>query len=395
MQHSSTEQRSAQAINTASPASGPQHPTTGVGPTTVLAGQLQGPSPDLRRKSTAKATEPAAEQHDRRGFETCHDGIVLVDAERQQVLDCNAAMGKFCGVEHHQIVGQPLRRLGLPREVMRWLMGLVAPVPLAPGSGSLRRLRLRHRDGHWLEGTASAHAFVADNKPVLQFSFRADSPAEAVGQASVEEQVEERVEERVKAILDGAVASLTALIRALDPYTQGHQERVALLCRALASSMGISKDRIEGLATAALLHDIGKMSIGQGLLCKPTALKPEEYELIKTHVQTSHEVLRPIPFAWPVATIVHQHHERLDGSGYPLGLRGDQILLEAQILAVADTVESMATDRPYRRGKGIEVALQHIESHRATLYSAEVVDACLRLFREQGYCLLPLEEQQA
>jgi putative nucleotidyltransferase with HDIG domain len=390
MQHSCTEQRPAQAIKTASPASGPQHPPTGVGPTTALAGQPQGPSQDLSAKSAAKATEQAAEQHDRRGFETCQEGIVLVDGLRQRVLDCNAAMGQLCGVEHHQIVGQPLRRLGLPREVMRWLMGLVAPVPLAPGSGSLRRLRLRHHDGHWLEGTGSAHAFVADDKPVLQFSFRADCPAEVVGQASVEE----RVEERVKAILDGAVASLTALIRARDPYTQGHQERVALLCRALASSMGISKDRIEGLATAALLHDIGKMSIGQGLLCKPTALKPEEYELIKTHVQTSHEVLRPIPFAWPVATIVHQHHERLDGSGYPLGLRGDQILLEAQILAVADTVESMATDRPYRRGKGIEVALQHIESHRATLYSAEVVDACLRLFREQGYCLLPLEEQQ-
>jgi HD-GYP domain-containing protein (c-di-GMP phosphodiesterase class II) len=243
-----------------------------------LAGQPLSPGPETA--STAKATEPGAKQHYRGSFETYHDGIVLVDAERQKVLDCNAAMGQFCGVERHQIVGQPLGQLDLPREVIDWLMELVAPDPVDLEARSLRRLRLPQRNGLWLEGTGSAHAFIADDKPILQFSFRPNGPAEAVGQASSDE----GVEERVKATLDGAVASLTALIQARDPYTQDHQERVALLCRALATSMGLNKDRIEGLAMAALLHDIGKLSIGQELLTKPTALKPEEYQLIKTHV---------------------------------------------------------------------------------------------------------------
>ena len=179
-----------------------------------------------------------------------------------------------------------------------------------------------------------------------------------------------------------------------DPYTQGHQERVAALCRAIASSMGLDDDRIEGLVVAALLHDIGKLTIGQELLTKPTPLKPEEFALIKTHVQTSYEVLGPIPFPWPVATIVHQHHERLDGSGYPLGLRGDQILLEAQILAVADTVESMITDRPYRRAKGIDAALKQIESQRGVQLRTEVVDACLWVLREQRDSAASPEEPQ-
>lgn len=352
-----------------------------MGSTPPLAKQPLGPGPEPGTESAAKAAEPAAEQRYRRSFETCHDGIIFVDAVRQQVLDCNAAMGQICGVEHEQIVGQPLRQLGLPGDVISWLTELVEPVLLTLDARSLRRLRLRDSSGLWLEGTGSAHAFVADDRPILQVSFRLDSPAEAVGQASGGG--------RLKAAIDGAVASLTALIHARDPYTQGHQERVALLCRALATSLGFDQDRIEGLATAALLHDIGKLAIGQELLTKPTALKPEEYALIKTHVQTSHEVLKPIPFVWPVATIVHQHHERLDGSGYPLGLLGDAILLEAQILAVADTMESMATDRPYRRGKGIDAALEHLQDHRDSLYNAKVVDACLSLFRDQGYSLLP------
>lgn len=316
----------------------------------------------------------------RRCFENCPDAILLVDPLRRQVLDCNPAMRPFCSDGDGQIAGQPLRQLGLAAEASRWLEELMATDPLTlVGSPALRRLRWRHRNGLWLAGTGSAHVFVADDRPILQLSFRPDRTSAAEDPAC-----EARL---VKATLDGAVASLTALIRARDPYTQEHQERVAALCRAIATRMDLDADRIAGLDVAALLHDSGKMSIGLELLTKPTALKPEEYQLIKTHVQTSYEVLKPIPFAWPVATIVHQHHERLDGSGYPLGLRGDQILLEAKILAVADTVESMATDRPYRRGKGIDVALEQIENHRGSLYGAEVVDACLKLFREENYRL--------
>lgn len=387
-----TQQRPAEACQTASDPTGAEVPGKEMCPDRAPnelplgpgAGQTADQTPDQMDASAAGAAQPAATQRmaeelHQRSFETCHDAILLVDVLGQRLIARNAAMEQLCGPEHQQITGQPLHHLNLAGEAINWLGELMATEPLALGSRSLRRLRLRHRQGRELEGMGSAHAFVADGKPVLQFSFRPDSPGEAGAQTSGEQ--------RIAATLKGVVASLTALIRARDPYTEAHQERVAALCRALATSMGLEEDRIEGLTVAALLHDIGKLSIGQELLTKPTALKPEEYQLIKTHVQTSHEVLKPIPFAWPVATIVHQHHERLDGSGYPLGLRSDQILLEAQILAVADTVESMATDRPYRHGKGISASLEQIESQRGSLYNPEVADTCLRLFREQDYRL--------
>lgn len=385
------QQRSAQACATVSDPSEADAPCEEVGPDKARVGLTPGSGSDQADPSATEAalpaaTKPTAEEPYQRHFETCHDAILLVDALQQRVIACNAAMGQLCGAEHLQIAGRPLGQLDLDGEAINWLVELLGTDPLCLGSRSLRRLRLGRRHGLALEGMGSCHGFVADGKPILDFSFRPDGFGEAGAQTSAEA--------RIQATLNGVVESLTALIRARDPYTQGHQERVAALCRALATGMGLEADRIEGLAVAALLHDIGKVSIGQELLTKPTALKPEEYQLIKTHVQTSHEVLKPIPFAWPVATIVHQHHERLDGSGYPLGLRGNQILLEAQILAVADTVESMATDRPYRRGKGIRASLEQIESQRGSLYNPEVTDTCLRLFREQNYRLPGMEDPQ-
>ena len=174
-----------------------------------------------------------------------------------------------------------------------------------------------------------------------------------------------------------------------DPYTAGHEQRVAEIAVAIGAELGFDKYRQEGLRVAGYLHDVGKMIIPTEILSKPGKLSAIEYELIKGHVEAGYSVLKDVQLPWPVAQVALQHHERMDGSGYPHGLKGEAILLEARIMAVADVVEAMSSHRPYRPGLGIDKALAEIERGRGTAYDADAADACLRLFREKCYQLLP------
>ncbi len=171
-----------------------------------------------------------------------------------------------------------------------------------------------------------------------------------------------------------------------DPYTAGHQKRVADLSVAIARELDLPARQREGLQLAASVHDIGKIMVPTEILCKPGRLTPIEYELVKDHAQAGHNILQDVDFPWPIARIVLEHHERLNGSGYPNALSGDQVLMESRILAVADVVESMCSFRPYRAGLGITAALEEIARHRDVLYDPEVADACLVLFNDKGYC---------
>ena len=181
-----------------------------------------------------------------------------------------------------------------------------------------------------------------------------------------------------------AVAKLTEL---KDPYTSGHEKRVGEIAAAIAAEMGFDENFQEGLRIAGLLHDIGKIGIPSEILGKPAKLSAGEYALVKEHTEFGYQVLRNIDFPWPVADIARQHHERIDGSGYPLGLEGEQIIIEARIVAIADVVESMASHRPYRPGLGIDVALTEIESNAGKLYDIDAASACLSLFRNKGYSI--------
>jgi putative nucleotidyltransferase with HDIG domain/PAS domain S-box-containing protein len=167
-----------------------------------------------------------------------------------------------------------------------------------------------------------------------------------------------------------------------DPYTAGHQKRVKELALAIGKEMKIKKEQLEGLKFAGIIHDIGKISVPSDILSKPGKINKMEFEVIKNHAQVGYDLLRKIEFPWPITTIVHQHHERMDGSGYPLGLKGDQILLEARILAVADVVEAMTSHRPYRAALGTEKALEEIQAHATDFFDPAVVNACLSLFKE-------------
>jgi GAF domain-containing protein len=187
--------------------------------------------------------------------------------------------------------------------------------------------------------------------------------------------------------LEDSVQAIAATVELRDAYTAGHQKRVAQIAVAIGKEMGLNADRLEGLHLAGVVHDLGKISVPAEILSKPGKLTPIEYSLVKGHAQAGYDILKDIDFPWPIATIVWQHHERADGSGYPLGLKGDEILLESRIMAVADVMESMASHRPYRPTRGLEVALQEIEHGRGTLYDAAVVDAGLTLFRARGFSL--------
>jgi HD-GYP domain-containing protein (c-di-GMP phosphodiesterase class II) len=180
---------------------------------------------------------------------------------------------------------------------------------------------------------------------------------------------------------------MVSAVETRDPYTSGHQIRSADIARAIATEMGLSKDRIEGIRMAGSIHDIGKLSIPAEILSKPAKLTNIEFSLVKEHARSGYEILKDVESPWPLAQIVYQHHERMDGSGYPRNLKGDEILMEARIMAVADVVESMASYRPYRPALGINAALEEIEKNKGTLYDADAVDACLRLFREKGFQL--------
>ncbi|WP_255147236.1 HD-GYP domain-containing protein [Synechococcus sp. ATX 2A4] len=173
------------------------------------------------------------------------------------------------------------------------------------------------------------------------------------------------------------------------PYTAGHQKRVADLSVAIAEQMGLPEREVEGLQLAASVHDIGKVVVPTEILCKPTRLTRHEYELIKDHAQAGHNILKDVDFPWPIARIVLEHHERMNGSGYPNALPGEDLLMESRVLAVADVVESMCSHRPYRAGLGIPAALDEISRNSGILYDAAVVDACKVLFNDKGYSCRP------
>jgi len=185
--------------------------------------------------------------------------------------------------------------------------------------------------------------------------------------------------------MEGIVKAMALTVEMRDPYTAGHQRRVVDLGLAIAQKMGLLQHQQDGLSMAGLIHDVGKISVPAEILSKPGRITELEYLLIKTHPQVGYDILKSIEFPWPIADIVVQHHERLNGSGYPHGLTRNEIMLEAKILAVADVVEAMASHRPYRPGLGIDKALEHIAENGGILYDAEVVKVCLQLFKENGF----------
>jgi PAS domain S-box-containing protein len=246
-------------------------------------------------------------------------------------------------------------------------------------------------DGSW-EGALSvysARANAFENSPIEVFQHLAEQIVHGIKAIEHKQQLDaerRNLEMTQKHLTEALSASVSAMVTAMemrDPYTAGHENRTADIAYAIGKEMGWPEGRLQGLRMAAMVHDIGKISIPPEILNKPARLSEEEFMLVKKHPESSYAILRDIPFTWPVAEIVRQHHEKLDGSGYPRGLKGNEILPEAKVLTVADIVEAMAAARPYRRGLGLKVALAEIESQSGTLLDPEAVRICASLFREK------------
>jgi HD-GYP domain-containing protein (c-di-GMP phosphodiesterase class II) len=244
----------------------------------------------------------------------------------------------------HMTVWSYAYRVQIPGQPIKWLFGKATPEKLADGS-------------------------------ITWYGFNTD--------------ITERKQaaDRIKKALEATVQAIAVTIEARDPYTAGHQRRVADLAHAIATEMNLPMDMMDGISMAAAIHDLGKISIPAEILSKPTKLTNIEFSLIKTHPQSGYDILKDIEFPWPIARTILDHHEKMNGSGYPNGLKGEDILMEARILSVADVVEAMASYRPYRPALGLDAALEEIEKNRGTLYDSTVVDSCLRLFREKGFQL--------
>jgi len=252
-----------------------------------------------------------------------------------------------------------------------------------PSRTRLLELELVHKDGStfWVEVNVSLmHA--PDGRPIGILGVTRNITERRQAKEELEQSYE-----KLKKTLNEAINCLASAIEVRDPYTAGHQQRVDELSCAIAREIGLSEDQVQEIHMATVVHDIGKINIPSEILSKTSRLTEMEFNMIKTHPQAGHDILKQIEFPWPIAQIVLQHHERMDGSGYPQGLKGEEILLEARILAVADVVEAMSSHRPYRPARKIEEALEEISKNRGILYDPQVVDACLRLFTEKGFAL--------
>jgi putative nucleotidyltransferase with HDIG domain len=217
-----------------------------------------------------------------------------------------------------------------------------------------------------------------------------DSPAalafisDITERRQVEEELKKGHQKQQKA-LEEVVNVLAAAVEKRDPYTAGHEQRVARLASAIASEMGLTSKQVQGIDVAASLHDIGKINVPIEILTKPGGINQHERGIVQMHPQVGYDIIKEVEFPWPVAQAMLQHHERLDGSGYPAGISGEAIIIEARVLAVADVVEAMLSHRPYREALGVDKALGEIRQNRGVLYDSQVADACLRLFDEKGF----------
>jgi PAS domain S-box-containing protein len=312
----------------------------------------------------------------RRLFETALDGILLVNATTGQIENVNPFFLKMLNYTHEEFLNKKLWEVG-PFKDIEQTKDLFVELQR---NGYVRYdyLPLKAKGGKLIEVEFVSNSYDVDDVKVIQCNIRDISERKAA------EAVELRYHEQLKIALMNTVEVATIISEMRDPYTVGHEKRVGDIAKLIGAELGLDEKRQEGLMISGYLHDIGKVAIPIEILSKPGKVNSIELQLIRTHAQASYDILHKMAWPWPVAEIALQHHERMDGSGYPNGIHGHEILLEAKIIAVADTIEAMSSHRPYRPALGIEKALEEIALGRGTKYDVTVVDACMRIFENKS-----------
>ncbi len=333
---------------------------------------------DITQRKLAEAALRESEQKFKALVEQSLIGIYIVDDEN--LIYVNPRAAEIFGYEPEE-----LSEVGLAKVIAPEDRALVSENIRKRTSGGVETLRYEFRgirkDGHIIEVGVHGSRTTLNNRPVVL------GVLQDITDRRAQEVLVKKYIDRLERSIMSTVQAISHMVDLRDPYTSGHERRVGELAAAIGTELGMSEHQVTGLRVAGGVHDVGKIAVPAEILSKPTRLSPAEFAIVKTHAQQGYEILKDIEFPWPVATAVWQHHERLDGSGYPRGLRGDEISLEARILAVADVVESMSTHRPYRAALGLDPAFAELESKSGSLYDPAVVAACLKLFREKGYQL--------
>jgi response regulator RpfG family c-di-GMP phosphodiesterase len=286
------------------------------------------------------------------------DGILILD-ENSIVKFMNPAAESIFGTKSKHFVGQTFEHLIIP--------GKPTELDIIIGDGKSVVAEMRVMETEW----ESNKAYLASLRDITN-----------------RKRMQQRLQrslDNLKEVMDGTIRAMALAVEMRDPYTSGHQHRVAQLAQAIAEEINLPADTIEGVYMAASIHDIGKISLPAEILSKPLKLTEIERKMIQAHSKVGYDILNGVDFSWPIAQIVLQHHERMDGSGYPHGLGGKEVLIEARIVGVADVVETMASHRPYRPAMGLDKALEEVFKNRGRLYDEKVVNACLILFNEKGF----------
>jgi PAS domain S-box-containing protein len=335
---------------------------------------------DITERKKAEEALRKSEIKYRHLVEDAHEGIFQSTAEGRHIT-VNQAFANILGYES-------------PEEVVKNITDIAHQVYVNPedrakivqtiekkGSVKGYEAEFYRKDGSKTWVSINMHS-IRDDQGTLLYYQGIDQ--DITDRKKIEKERQENIE-RLRKSLGATINAMAVTVETRDPYTAGHQKRVADLARAIASEMKLTSEQIDGIRMASMIHDIGKISIPSEILAKPTKLTELEFSLIKTHSQSGYNILKDIDFLWPVAQIILQHHERINGTGYPNGLTEEQILLESQILAVADVVEAISSHRPYRPAFGINIALNEITKNRGILYNPDIVDACLRLFGEKCF----------
>ncbi len=315
-------------------------------------------------------------------FENAVEGIYQSTIEGR-FITANAALARMTGYDSPEELIESIKDMGTqlyvhPEDRKRFL-----EIRDTKGFVDDFEVEFYKKDGNTFWGVINARTVKDEKGEILYFEG-------FIEDITIRKHAEERLHQTLGRLRKAVITTIQVLVSAVesrDPYTSGHQVRVAHLARAIATEMGLLQDKIDSIRMAGSIHDIGKLSVPAEILSKPTKLTDIELSLIKEHSRVGYEMLKDVESPWPLAEIIYQHHECMNGSGYPRNLKGDDILMEARIMAVADIVEAMASHRPYRPALGIEAALEEIEKNKGILYDDTVANACLKLFREKDYQL--------
>jgi len=336
---------------------------------------------DITASKQAKSALKSADAHAKAIINSARDAFISID-QQGIIIDWNPEAERMFGFSYDDVINRALSEIIIPQE-FRDAHNAGIQHYLATGEAEVLNRHIEitavHKNGQNLPVELSITPLQRGESLTFNAFIR------DLSEINRHKEAIEASELTIRESLIGTILAISKAVEARDPYTAGHQQRVSRLARSIAQKMGLTKEQIEGIRMGAIIHDIGKIQLPAEILSKPGALTEAEFQLIKSHPESGFKILADVKFPWPVADIAYQHHERIDGSGYPRGLKGDEICLEAKVIAVADVVEAMGSHRPYRPSLGIEAALDEISKYRGSHYDEACVDACIKLFSEENF----------